>query len=138
MTQRQLSLFTFSPDAAFSEEEKSLLVTDPQAGARAAWRALDELFATVLREYASTSLRDDLTRLRTSMPDNPKEDMRYWLNYIQHHPGIGLQGSYSLAGNAKYLYDKAAFLLTLVHLVAWGEQGNARFMLGMEREYASL
>jgi hypothetical protein len=133
MNQRQLSLFAFSPETAFSDEEKNTLLLNPQAGARMAWRTLQELFAIVIQEHGSVSLKDSLMLIRTTMPDNPKEDMRYWLNYIQHHPGIGMQGYYQLAGDAKYLYDKAAFLLTLVHLVAWGEQENARFMLGKER-----
>jgi hypothetical protein len=30
----------------------------------------------------------------------------------------------------KYLYQKAEFLLTLVHLVAWQDFKNARFMFG--------
>jgi len=123
--QKQMSLFATFSYTSFSAEQKDTLLTDPKAGALMAVYAVDDLFSHLIA-VNFLSLEKDLLNLREKIP-NPQNDMLYWLNFIQRNPYI--IGAY-LDEQGKYLFQKAEFLLTVVHLVAWQDVGNAKFMFG--------
>ena len=120
---QQMRLFATFSHTVFGEQEKHILLTNPAQGALLAVRAVDDLFGH-LKRYLSLSA--DIARLRETTPD-PKNDMLHWLHFIQRHPYIR---EIRLDDEAIYLYQKAEFLLTVVHLVVWNDCQNARFMFG--------
>jgi len=121
--QTQMSLFATFSHTSFSHEQKHTLLTDPEKGAMMAVYAVSDLFANLEKHI---SFSGELVRLREKTPD-PKNDMLYWLHFIQRHPYIR---EIKLDDQGKYLLNKAEFLLTVVHLVAWGDVTNAKFMFG--------
>jgi hypothetical protein len=127
---KQRSLFTWTPRTAFSDDERAAILADPHNAARAAWSALDDLFAYVANLPSGSGCSRDLQTLRATMPDDPQTQMLYYLNFIHHHPTIGWHGYLKPDEQALYLYAKAETLLTCAHLVAHGEVEKARITLG--------
>lgn len=120
---KQMSLFAEFHHTVFTQEQKETLLTDPKAGALMAVYAVDNLFTHLEKDLSFSS---ELIRLREKLP-NPSNDMLHWLNFIQRHPYIH---QIKMDEQGKYFYQKAEFLLTVVHLVAWGDVQNAKFMFG--------
>ncbi len=121
---QQISLFAFSY-TSFSPEQKQTLLTNPQAGAQMAVFAVDDLFSYLIKVYF-LSLENPLRMLREKVPD-PKNDMLHWLNFIQRYPYLL---ELRLDDQGKFYLKRAEFLLTVVHLVAWGAIAEADFMFG--------
>lgn len=117
---KQISLWIFTPEI-FDDQQREILLSNPQSGASMAVDALIPLIRSVNKHW---SLSSDLAKLLEKFPD-PKTDMLYWLNFIQNHPGLGMS---VLSEQDTLLYRKAEFLLTVTHLVANGAADKARFM----------